>query len=57
MSFKEGKALTHCTQGHGLMKILVLSDYIENYAEPNSFRIRYLSAFKMAEKDQMLLFM
>ncbi|MCK5642240.1 MAG: glycosyltransferase family 4 protein [Gammaproteobacteria bacterium] len=57
MSFKEGKFLTHGTQGHSFMKILVLSDYIENYAEPNSFRIRYLSAYKMAEKGHDVVFM
>ena len=38
------------------MKILVLSDYIENYAEPNSFRIRYLSALSMAEKGHDVVF-
>ena len=38
------------------MKILVLSDYIENYAEPNSFRIRYLTALRMAEKGHDVVF-
>lgn len=39
------------------MKILILSDYIENYREIASFKIRYLTAFKIAERGHDVVFM
>jgi glycosyltransferase involved in cell wall biosynthesis len=37
------------------MKIIILSDYIENYKEIASFKIRYLTALKMSQKGHEVI--
>ena len=38
------------------MNILIFSEFIENGNDPNCYRIRYLTAKKMAEKGHHVVF-